>query len=506
MLARDVRGTTVLVAASLDDVADGTAALGGALVVAVPLTAAVLAGIVWWAVGRALRPVEDIRTRVDSITAANLDARVPEPDTAEEISRLSRTMNAMLGRLQDSADRQRRFVADASHELRSPLARMRTELEVDRAHPGSADLAATSRSVLDEVVSLQQLVEDLLVLARGDADAVDLHHPVPVDLDEVVGRLATRVRATGVAVDTREVRPVQVPGDPAALERAVWNLLDNAARHARCRVTLTVEESGGGMARAIVTDDGPGIAAVDRERVFERFTRLDGARSAGDGGAGLGLAIARDIARRHGGDLGLGSGGTAGACFVLTLPAAGRSDESAAQRRGRGSGTRRSITQQSRGAGMASVQQAIDVDVPIRVAYDQWTQFESFPQFMGGVERITQLDDTRTHWVTKIGGVEREFDAEITEQHPEERIAWTSTTGDSKHAGVVTFHRLDDNKTRVMIQIDWEPEGVVEKVGAAVGVDDHQVKADAKRFKEFIESRGTETGAWRGDVPRPDQQ
>ncbi len=266
MLARDVRGTTVLVAASLDDVADGTAALGGALVVAVPLTAAVLAGIVWWAVGRALLPVEDIRTRVDSITAANLDARVPEPDTAEEIFRLSRTMNAMLGRLQDSADRQRRFVADASHELRSPLARMRTELEVDRAHPGSADLAATSRSVLDEVVSLQQLVEDLLVLARGDADAVDLHHPVPVDLDEVVGRLATRVRATGVAVDTREVRPVQVPGDPAALERAVWNLLDNAARHARCRVTVTVEESGGGMARAIVTDDGPGIAAVDRER------------------------------------------------------------------------------------------------------------------------------------------------------------------------------------------------------------------------------------------------
>ncbi len=108
---------------------------------------------------------------------------------------------------------------------------------------------------------------------------------------------------------------------------------------------------------------------------------------------------------------------------------------------------------------MASVQESVDVDVPIRVAYDQWTQFESFPQFMGGVERITQLDDTHTHWVTKIGGVEREFDAEITEQHPEERIAWTSTTGEAKHAGVVTFHRLDDAKTRVMIQIDWEPEG-----------------------------------------------
>ncbi|MGY1632686.1 SRPBCC family protein [Geodermatophilus sp. SYSU D01186] len=154
---------------------------------------------------------------------------------------------------------------------------------------------------------------------------------------------------------------------------------------------------------------------------------------------------------------------------------------------------------------MASVQEAIDVDVPIRVAYDQWTQFETFPQFMGGVERITQLDDRHTHWVTSIDGVKREFDAEITEQRPEERVAWTSTSGEAKHAGVVTFHRLDDTKTRVIIQIDWEPTGIVEKAGAALGFDDRQVKADAKRFKEFIESRGTETGAWRGEVSRPDQ-
>jgi uncharacterized membrane protein len=155
---------------------------------------------------------------------------------------------------------------------------------------------------------------------------------------------------------------------------------------------------------------------------------------------------------------------------------------------------------------MSRITEEIDVDVPIRVAYDQWTQFESFPQFMGGVERITQLDDKRTHWITNVDGVKREFDAEITEQHPDERVAWTSTSGDAKHAGVVTFHRLDDNKTRVMIQIDWEPQGLVEKAGAALGFDDRQVKADAKKFKEFIEARGTETGAWRGDVPRPDQQ
>jgi uncharacterized membrane protein len=151
---------------------------------------------------------------------------------------------------------------------------------------------------------------------------------------------------------------------------------------------------------------------------------------------------------------------------------------------------------------VASVQEAIDVDVPIRVAYDQWTQFESFPQFMGGVERITQLDDRHTHWVTNIDGVKREFDTEITEQNPDERVAWTSTAGEAEHAGVVTFHKLDENKTRVMIQIDWEPEGLVEKAGAALGFDDRQVKADAKKFKEFIESQGTETGAWRGEVPR----
>jgi uncharacterized membrane protein len=151
---------------------------------------------------------------------------------------------------------------------------------------------------------------------------------------------------------------------------------------------------------------------------------------------------------------------------------------------------------------VANVEKSIDVDVPIRVAYDQWTQFESFPEFMDGVESITQTGDRQTHWVTKIGGVEREFDAEITEQHPDERVAWKSTSGDTHHAGVVTFHKITDTTTRIMIQLDWEPKGIVEKVGAVVGVDDHQISADAKRFKAFIESRGTETGAWRGDVPR----
>ncbi|MBV9821414.1 MAG: SRPBCC family protein [Actinobacteria bacterium] len=151
---------------------------------------------------------------------------------------------------------------------------------------------------------------------------------------------------------------------------------------------------------------------------------------------------------------------------------------------------------------MANVTKSIDVSVPVRTAYNQWTQFESFPNFMGGVESITQTDDTHSHWVTKIAGVTREFDTEITEQHPDERVAWKSTDG-TTHAGVVTFHRLGEGETRVTVQLDWEPEGAVEKAGALVGVDDHQVKADLDRFKEFIESRGREEGGWRGDVDAP---
>jgi uncharacterized membrane protein len=149
---------------------------------------------------------------------------------------------------------------------------------------------------------------------------------------------------------------------------------------------------------------------------------------------------------------------------------------------------------------MPSVTQSVDVEVPVSTAYNQWTQFESFPQFMGGVEQITQTDDTHTHWVTNIGGVTREFDTKISEQHPDERVAWRSTDG-TTHAGVITFHRLSDTNTRVTAQIDWQPEGMVEKAGSMLGFDDRQVKSDLERFKQFIESRGSESGAWRGDVP-----
>lgn len=150
---------------------------------------------------------------------------------------------------------------------------------------------------------------------------------------------------------------------------------------------------------------------------------------------------------------------------------------------------------------MVQIIETVDVDVPVRTAYNQWTQFETFPQFLDEVESITQGDDTHTHWKVSIGGVEREFDAEISEQHPDERVAWRSTGGETDHAGVVTFHKLSESSTRVTVQLDWEPEGLVEKAGALIGVGKHAVKKDLENFKTFIESQGSATGAWRGDVP-----
>ena len=151
---------------------------------------------------------------------------------------------------------------------------------------------------------------------------------------------------------------------------------------------------------------------------------------------------------------------------------------------------------------MTTIEQGIEVDVPVRTAYNQWTQFEEFPRFMEGVEEVRQIDDTHLHWRAKIGGHEVEWDAVITEQFPDERVAWKATDGKA-NAGVVTFHRIDDRQTKVMVQMDWEPEGAKEKIGAALGMDNRRVQGDLQRFKELIESRGTESGAWRGEVENP---
>ena len=148
---------------------------------------------------------------------------------------------------------------------------------------------------------------------------------------------------------------------------------------------------------------------------------------------------------------------------------------------------------------MSTIEQSIEVEVPVSTAYNQWTQFEEFPQFMEGVDEVRQLDDTHLHWVASFGGKSHEWDAEITEQTPDQRVAWTSTDGKT-NAGVVTFHHLADNRTKVMVQIDWEPDGMVEALGGAIGADERRVKGDLARFKELIEARGVESGAWRGEV------
>ena len=148
---------------------------------------------------------------------------------------------------------------------------------------------------------------------------------------------------------------------------------------------------------------------------------------------------------------------------------------------------------------MKTIEESIEIDVPVSAAYNQWTQFESFPRFMDGVERVEQKDDTHLRWVAEVGGTKREWDAEITEQHPDHRIAWKAVDQDGPN-GVVTFHKLDESRTKVMVQMDYAPEGIKESVGSAAGMDSHRVKGDLESFKEFIESRGGETGSWRGDI------
>lgn len=311
-------GTNVVhVGATMGDIREVSRILAASFVVAIPAVTALLALLVWWLVGRTLRPVEAIRAEVDAIGGSDLDRRVPEPVGDDEIARLARTMNSMLARVESATDRQRHFVGDASHELRTPLTRMRAELEVDLAHPGDADLLATHRSALEEVIGLQRLVDDLLALARTDAGAMATSSD-GVDLSALARRQADRVARPGLAVDVCGAGVV-VPGDADDLGRAVGNVVDNAARYASAAVSIDVAVRDGHAVLA-VTDDGPGIPGADRDRVFERFTRLDAARSSGTGGTGLGLAIAREIVERHGGTIRVDDEHDDGARLVIELP------------------------------------------------------------------------------------------------------------------------------------------------------------------------------------------
>lgn len=312
---------TIVVAGSLDALNENVEILVGNLAIALPLLLALVTVATWLVVGRALQPVEAIRAEVESIGGRHLERRVPEPRSQDEVGRLARTMNAMLARLQHAWDRQEQFVADASHELRSPLTAMRSQLEVDGEHPDTADVEATREHLLAEVGRMQGLIDDLLYLARGEAGARE-HRTV--DLDDLVLGEARRVRSrVGPPIDTSGVSAGQVRGHPGDLRRLVSNLLDNAARHAHSSVTVSLREEDHGVVLS-VADDGPGIPPEERDAVFERFVRLDDARSHG-GGSGLGLAIARDVVERHGGAITFVDTDS-GARVEVRLPGGGATD------------------------------------------------------------------------------------------------------------------------------------------------------------------------------------
>jgi signal transduction histidine kinase len=308
----------VAVAVSLEDVDETTAALVVPLLVGVPLLLLVVAGTTWLVVGRALRPVERIRTEVEQISGSSLERRVPVPAGTDEIGRLARTMNLMLGRVQEASDLQRQFVADASHELRSPVASLRQAAEVAQAHPGALPEGELAATVLEESLRMQVLVDQLLVLARAGAGTPGMQQ-TDVDVDDLVLLHARRGGQQGPGIDTTGVGPGRVRGDAVALGQVVRNLLDNAARHADQQVAVGVRQQGDGVVLS-VEDDGPGVPVAERERVFERFRRLDDARSRDAGGSGLGLAIVREVVAAHGGSVALDSSPLGGARFVVRLP------------------------------------------------------------------------------------------------------------------------------------------------------------------------------------------
>ncbi len=324
-LGEDEEGASVLsglagaaiVLPSLESVQAGVNSFRLAIYIGVPVVVLDIGLVAWLVVGRALRPVEAIRRRVTEIRGGALDRRVPEPSGDDEIARLARTMNEMLDRLETSAERQRQFVSDASHELRSPIASIRTQLEVAAAHPVGTDWVDVAGGVLEESHRMERLVDDLLALARADEGVVRRRTEV-VDLGEVV--LSELERVEGLQIDSSGVSAHRVSGDALALRRVVRNLLDNAARHATATVAVRVSAAGEFVV-VEVEDDGSGIDESDRERIFERFARLQEGRARDAGGTGLGLAVVREIVAAHGGTVRVADGTMGGALFEVRLPA-----------------------------------------------------------------------------------------------------------------------------------------------------------------------------------------
>jgi signal transduction histidine kinase len=260
---------------------------------------------------------------VSEIGGSNVTQRIPVPSTDDEIARLASTMNEMLQRLDQAYSTQRRFVADASHELRSPLSTLAASVELARADAGPDTWRELSPVIENEIDRMTRLVSDLLLLARADEHSAG-HDLEDVDLDDVVESEARRLRAIGGPSVEREVQPTRVVGDPAGMAQVVTNLVDNAARHARSTVSLrlrTESSRAGHQAVLLVDDDGPGVPEDDRERVLERFVRLDASRNRVSGGSGLGLAIVNEVVRAHGGSVRIGTSPAGGCRVEVRLPA-----------------------------------------------------------------------------------------------------------------------------------------------------------------------------------------
>lgn len=308
---------TLVLAVSIEDDAETLSTVAMLLAVAVPLLLLLVAVTTWLVVGRALKPVTRIREEVDGITAEHLHRRVEVPPSSDEIAALATTMNRMLDRLDSSATAQRRFVSDASHELRSPLATIRQHAELAQAHPATTSIGELAEVVSDEGLRLQGIVESLLLLARLDEGGGA--HDEPIDLDDLALGEVRRLRSRGIDVDGSGIRAARVAGDPRLVGQLLRNLADNAARHSAGRVAIGVIPQGAWVF-VTVEDDGAGVPADERERIFERFVRLDEARSRDAGGSGLGLAIVQGIATASGGTVTVDASRWGGARFVVALP------------------------------------------------------------------------------------------------------------------------------------------------------------------------------------------
>jgi signal transduction histidine kinase len=312
---RVVDGTEFVIVADVSDIDRGVDRIRSIVWIAVPILVLLGGVAAWLLTGRALRPVHSITSRVGAISSGNLHERVPEPGTGDEIDELAATMNSMLDRLEVDDRRLRQFVSDASHELRSPVAVLRSEAEVAQRSPEATSVDELAEGVLSESSRLQRIVEDLLVLARGEERQAAGR--VEVDVDDIVLTEAARRRA--LPVDTRAVSAGRIVGTPEAVGRIVTHLLDNAARHGTSRVEIGLQTGADGV-RLWVDDDGPGVPAAERGRIFERFARLDDARTRDRGGAGLGLAVVAESVRSMGGQVTVQDAPTGGARFVVRWP------------------------------------------------------------------------------------------------------------------------------------------------------------------------------------------